>query len=246
MGEVVWSSTQAPFGLMEVNEDPDGDGETVSLNFRFPGQYFDAETGLYHNYFRYYDPSLGRYITSDPIGLAGGMNTYSYVNQNPLNYYDPYGLYVVPWFPLPPLIPGSTINGGDTNYPPLFPPSNEYEDTRPLPPRPSNIPQSPIITGPYIDDPWLPKPYNACPPDEPGYDNGGGKNAKHSNPNKRAAAEKRYLDAKAKYERLKSKPNKTKEDKKLLLKLKNAMEKAKRDMDFAGEHHHGKPNHSSR
>jgi RHS repeat-associated protein len=53
-----------------------------------PGQYYDAETNLHYNYFRYYDPSIGRYITSDPIGLSGGNNTYGYVLQNPILLID--------------------------------------------------------------------------------------------------------------------------------------------------------------
>ena len=61
---------------------------------RFPGQYYDEETGLYYNYFRYYDPALGRYITSDPIGLAGGLNTYGYVENNSLRWADKNGLFI--------------------------------------------------------------------------------------------------------------------------------------------------------
>lgn len=57
-----------------------------------PGQYFDQETGLHYNYFRDYDPSTGRYIESDPIGLGGGLNTYGYSRANPLRFIDPFGL----------------------------------------------------------------------------------------------------------------------------------------------------------
>jgi len=94
-GQAVWNATAAPFGQASVNDDVDGDGVEVEFNIRQPGQYFDVESGLYYNYFRYYDPETGRYITSDPIGLAGGINTYSYVYNNPLNYTDPLGLLVI-------------------------------------------------------------------------------------------------------------------------------------------------------
>ncbi len=90
-GAIVWEATYSPFGMATVNEDLDNDGNPITQNIRFPGQYFDQETGLHYNWFRYYDPEAGRYITSDPIGLAGGINTYVYVDNNPFNFYDPEG-----------------------------------------------------------------------------------------------------------------------------------------------------------
>ncbi|RRQ21111.1 hypothetical protein D6C00_03475 [Thiohalobacter thiocyanaticus] len=92
-GARVWSATHTPFGKATVDEDPDGDGRVVMFNLRFPGQYYDRETGLHYNYFRYYDSSTGRYITADPLGLKGGLNAYAYVGNNPVNWYDPHGLW---------------------------------------------------------------------------------------------------------------------------------------------------------
>ena len=63
----------------------------IDSHLRFQGQYFDAETGLHYNRHRYYNPSAGRFITIDPIGLAGGLNNYQYV-KNPTGWVDPLGL----------------------------------------------------------------------------------------------------------------------------------------------------------
>ena len=90
--KVVWVWESNAFGNGTANEDADGDGNKVEFPLRFPGQYYDKESGLHYNWHRYYDPTIGRYITSDPIGLDGGMNTYAYVNSNPLMYSDPFGL----------------------------------------------------------------------------------------------------------------------------------------------------------
>jgi len=91
-GTAVWYAAYDPFGGAQTVEDLDGDGTAVALNLRFPGQYFDAETGLHYNYFRYYDPQSGRYVTSDPIGLEGGLNTFLYVKGDPISFVDPRGL----------------------------------------------------------------------------------------------------------------------------------------------------------
>jgi RHS repeat-associated protein len=91
-GAIVWSWEGEAFGATLPDEDPDNDGQLTIINMRFPGQYFDGETGLHYNYFRYYDPGTGRYVSSDPIGLDGGVNTYVYVDSSPLSLIDPNGL----------------------------------------------------------------------------------------------------------------------------------------------------------
>ncbi|MFZ6675445.1 RHS repeat-associated core domain-containing protein [Undibacterium sp. Xuan67W] len=77
-----------------ANENPQNTGvaNNFSFNLRFPGQYFDKETGLHYNYFRDYEPSTGRYVESDPIGLDGGINTFGYVFGNPVALTDSMGL----------------------------------------------------------------------------------------------------------------------------------------------------------
>lgn len=101
-GAVVWSAVHDPFGMAAVEA-----GSTVEMNVRFPGQYYDGETGLHYNYFRTYDPAIGRYLTADPLGVIPHSTTetlsnlnhlYVYANNNPANLADPYGLLPsMPW-----------------------------------------------------------------------------------------------------------------------------------------------------
>ena len=85
-GTIVWQGDYRSFGAVM---------ETVSLlnnHLRFAGQYFDTESGLHYNYFRDYDPAIGRYLQSDPIELRGGLNTYVFVENNPIISTDFWGL----------------------------------------------------------------------------------------------------------------------------------------------------------
>lgn len=90
---LLWSADYDGYGKAVINTPVTSVGRRPIVNhLRLPGQLEDPETGLHYNWHRYYDPSLGRYITSDPIGLYGGLNRYAYVNGNPLRYVDPWGL----------------------------------------------------------------------------------------------------------------------------------------------------------
>ncbi len=93
----LWAWDSKPFGESQPNEDVDQDGTKLSYNLRFPGQYYDAETGKHYNFNRDYDPVTGRYVQSDPIGLDGGMNGFTYVNNTPIIAQDMNGLWASKW-----------------------------------------------------------------------------------------------------------------------------------------------------
>jgi RHS repeat-associated protein len=115
-GTVIWDAAYKPFG---------GEASVVgseNLDLRFPGQIQDLESGrglaslvmpLHYNYFRDYDPASGRYLQVDPIGLAGGLNTYGYVSGNPLKYSDPTGQWLV--F-VRPIAKGAAVGGANAVY----------------------------------------------------------------------------------------------------------------------------------
>jgi RHS repeat-associated protein len=86
-----WDLNPTVFGEHAASKNPDGDSLNYTLNLRYPGQYYDQESGFSYNYFRDYEPGTGRYLESDPIGLRGGPSTYGYANQSPLANQDPTG-----------------------------------------------------------------------------------------------------------------------------------------------------------
>ena len=87
-GDSVWTARIDPYGTAHIDSN-----STIAFDLRFPGHYFDQETGLHYNRYRYYSPELGRYLQSDPIGLQGGLNVYAYTS-SPLSTVDLEGLAI--------------------------------------------------------------------------------------------------------------------------------------------------------
>lgn len=165
--------------------------QTINISLRFPGQVYDSLSGLHYNYFRDYQPATGRYTQSDPFGLYGGINTYSYGAQNPLSVVDDQGTHpgvggiikfcmrfpMICWpFPTPP----PKTPAGPSGWPPTFPdPSQTYCTRNPaacaIPPPPTNpwcFDDPPASDGP--DDGGTP-PSNDDPADDRSESNPGGK-----------------------------------------------------------------------
>ena len=156
--QLVWAWEQGePFGNDVPNGNPSGLG-AVDFPLRFPGQYFDRETGLAYNMARDYSPEIGRYIESDPIGLRGDLNTYAYVGGNPVSFTDPRGLIAWPVGvpfprPAPPPGPGGSPGGqpGGSGLPPELDPSQ---------PRPPTFPE--IRVPPFPPSSPPPQPKSIC------------------------------------------------------------------------------------
>lgn len=95
-GQAIWQADYAPYGGLIRTSTSANSKPAYTLALRLPGQWEDAESGLYYNDFRYYDPRAGRYLSPDPLGRVaealGSPNAYAYVNNNPLSYIDPWGL----------------------------------------------------------------------------------------------------------------------------------------------------------
>lgn len=89
-GTVVWSASYDAYGKATALTTANA-ATAVTSHLRYPGQYWDAETGLHYNDRRYYDPDVGRYIARDPVGFEGGVNLYAYVGASPNRYIDPTG-----------------------------------------------------------------------------------------------------------------------------------------------------------
>jgi RHS repeat-associated protein len=104
-GEIAWSAEYKAWGEAQVVMSKAAKEAGINNQLHFQGQYADEESGLHYNRYRYYDPEIGRFISSDPIGLMGGINTHAYA-PNPVEWVDPFGLAAEGDYAQMPGIPG--------------------------------------------------------------------------------------------------------------------------------------------
>lgn len=104
-GAKVWEASYLPFGGMRMSSG-------ANIDLRFPGQWFQSENGLHQNWMREYDPTTGRYIQADPLGLVDGASVYGYAGQNPNRYTDPTGEFIPAWAAAAAAAAGGMINVG--------------------------------------------------------------------------------------------------------------------------------------
>ena len=127
----VWSAEYQPWGAVQSLSGP------LTLDLRFPGQWFQLEAGLHYNWHRHYDASLGRYTQPDPLGFVDGPSVYGYAGGNAIGFVDPDGRFRIgprPYVPLPQPTPKPTPKPrSDPNPPP------PQQPPRPNPPRPGEI-----------------------------------------------------------------------------------------------------------
>jgi RHS repeat-associated protein len=93
----MWTWNADPFGTDSAHPNPSG-ASTFAYNLRFLGQLFDGQAGLHYNGLRDFDPAVGRYVQSDPIGQGGGLDPYLFAINNPIEFSDPNGLSPLQWW----------------------------------------------------------------------------------------------------------------------------------------------------
>ncbi|MGH1456154.1 MAG: RHS repeat-associated core domain-containing protein [Alphaproteobacteria bacterium] len=231
-GASVWSWDSDAFG----NGAPTG---SQTVNLRFAGQYYDDESDLHYNWNRYYDPTTGRYISSDPIGLNGGLNTFAYVGANPVMFIDPEGLTSVDTAGdiLDDAAKGVSkggIAGGILG--------GAKGATKNIPVLGSIFQCLDYITDEIFGIGTANAPADESEKGEEGEKKGkkasdSGKNEKHVNQNKKNKNKEKYDKEKAVLDDMKRKPNKSRADKEAIKKQERLVKKLRQEAERKGENH---------
>jgi len=154
-GVVSWSGRSEAFGLTTATVN------IVDNPLRFPGQYWDPETGGYYNFMRSYNPLLGRYAESDPLGLSAGINWYSYVNSRVTVSIDPFGLFCIT------TTCKCRVNPPSCGLQPRPTPAPIRPSPEPAPPPPGPLPIRPVVPPPVPSPPSRDRDSPCCKTDHP-------------------------------------------------------------------------------